>query len=158
MDLNEILRADEVANGAPVPRKWRNESCQCEDAGVEEQLDHLANTTTVLRTVLRAEPETGTQTVAHIVAVKSIGMTAHKMPSFFHHVRHGGLARAGQAGKPHHGTPMPIQRFAPLARNGAMVSDDVNLFHLSRSRIILQIDRQKIPHGLSRLVMASFSR
>ena len=63
--------------------------------------------------------------MAHIVAVQYEGAATALVQFFFDGMGQGGLARAGQAGKPDDGAAMVVLRFAARAGDGGVMPDGV---------------------------------
>ena len=91
---------DEVAHGRPLGAERRDERAQHDEAGVDEQLRHLAHAADVLDPVGGGEAEVLVEPVAHVVAVEQVGVGAALGELPFDEVRDRRLAGAGKAGEP----------------------------------------------------------
>ena len=118
------MRAHLVAVGAVR----RDEGRERDDAGVGEELRDLADAADVLGAVLGREAEVLVEAVADVVAVEDVGAHAALPEALLEVDRDGRFAGAGEAREPDGAGLVAVDLLAVVARDGALVPDDVGRF------------------------------
>jgi hypothetical protein len=80
--------------------------------------------------VLFRKGEVGAKSVPDIVTVKDKGPASGLMQPFFHHMRQGGLAGAGKAGKPDYDASVLVLLFPAAPGHSCSMSNYVWTFHV----------------------------
>ena len=92
VDLDEVVRLLDLPVAVAVGDVGRDEGRQVDDAGLSEELGHLADAADVLVPVLGAEPEIAVQPETDVVAVEHIAVLAAIGEDLIHEQRHRGFA------------------------------------------------------------------
>src|SRR5207247_226455 len=98
--LDEVAGLHEGAHLVAVGAVGRDEGSQRDDAGVGEQLRHLADAADVLGPVGGREAEVLVEAVADVVTVEDEGVHTPFPQRLLERHRDGGLPRAGEPGEP----------------------------------------------------------
>ena len=130
-DLDEVARLHDRAHLIAVGAVRRDEGRQRHDAGVGEELRDLADAADVLGAVLGREAEILVEPVADVVAVEDVGADAALDGALLELDRDRRLAGAREPREPDGAALVAVQLLAVLARDRALVPDDVRRFLLS---------------------------
>src|SRR5690554_3038240 len=98
--LDELAGGEQVAYQAAVAGEGADEGAENDQAGIGEQLAHLANAADIFYPVVVGEAQILAQAMAHVVAVQQEGVITPIMQGNVHGVGDGGFATAAQAGEP----------------------------------------------------------
>ena len=100
VDLDELVRGDEIAGHPPLAAERRDEAHKHNQTSLDHQLRDLGDTANVLDPIFVGEAEIAIEPVTNIVAVKQNGVPPELVQHLLEQIGDGGFAGARQSGEP----------------------------------------------------------